>query len=127
MARKANPYENKIFLYTEECTICGDAFPSDEKFLRGAVKAAGKELVVKQVTLFHGWNEEAKSLSSRFGISIPFYFNYDSDKVISWNRVYEKTDNKYKPVVFNKEVFEEFLGGENVKGGESESSDAEAN
>lgn len=127
MSKRKNPYENKVFLYTEECVLCGDAFPSDERFLRGAVQAAGKELVVKQITLFHGWREEAASLSRRFNISAPFYFDYDSDSVIEWNKVYEKTDNKYNPLSFNKKVFEEFLGGKNAQAGESESSDAKAN
>lgn len=106
---KKSPYENKVFLYTESCTFCGDAFPSDEKILRGVVKKAKKELVVKQTTLFHGWRDEAASLSSRFGIEVPFYFDYDSDSVISWKEVYTETGNERNPFSFNKKVFEDFL------------------
>lgn len=124
---KRNLYKNKIFLYTGECAICGNVFPSDEALLRGSIEKAGKELVVKQVSLYHGWREEAKSLSNRFGVEVPFYYNYDTDEVVSWHEVYNETGNTYKPVEYNRAVFERFLGGKNDTKRESESFDPEEN
>lgn len=124
---KGKPYVNKVFLYTDECAICGSAFPSDEALLRGSIEKAGKELIVKQISLYHGWREEANSLKRRFEIDVPFYFDYDNDDVISWHEVYKETGNEFKPVEYQREVFERFLGGNNDTNGESEGSDSEAN
>lgn len=127
MGKQKSPYENKLFLYTEECAICGSAFPSDEPQLRGIVEAHGRELVVKQVSLFHGWRDEATSLKNRLGIEVPFYWDYNTDKAISWHDIYEKTGNRFKPVELNKEKLEEFLGGNNEKARKSEGSNSEEN
>lgn len=128
MSKEKSQFENKVFLYTNDCTYCGDVFPSDEAKLRGLVEKAGKELYVKSVSLFHGWKEEAKLLEESFKVKVPFYYDFSENKVISWNKVYKRTENKYKPVELDAEAFREFLGGKkDVEARKSESFDSTEN
>ena len=108
-------YQNKVFLYTDKCAICGSVFPTQESVLRGIFEINEKELIVKQITLFSGWREEAKSLSKRLDIEVPFFWDYDTDTAIKWGDIYERTDNKYSPVELNKEALDSFLGGKWIR------------
>lgn len=111
-----NPkYQNKVFLYTDKCAICGSVFPNQEAALRGIFEINEKELVVKQVSLFYGWQEEANKISKMLDISIPFFWDYDSNTAIEWGDVYVKSDNQYSPVELNKEALDSFLGGKWIR------------
>ena len=104
-------YRNKVFLYTDKCVICGSVFPAQESILRGIFKDNEKELVVKQVSLFYGWQEEANKIIKMLNVSIPFFWDYDTNTAIEWGDVYNKTNNKYSPIELNKEALDSFLGG----------------
>lgn len=127
---KRNPYKNKVFLYTDDCTTCGSIFPDGEILLRGLIKEANKELTVKQVTLYHGWKAESDSIANRLGVTIPFFWDYDTDTALGWKEAYDVTYDEDDTPTFllNKENIENFLGGNNgQKEEKSESNYSEAN
>lgn len=128
--QKRNPYEHKVFLYTSDCTTCGSIFPDGETVLRGLIDKAGKSLVVKQITLYHGWKAESDSIANRLNMTVPFFWDYDTDKVLSWKEAYDVAyDEKETPTfTFNKRNVESFLGGNNgQETQESESNNSKEN
>lgn len=68
----ANANQNRAYIYTKECNLCGntEAYAHSAKRLQ----AKGKEVFVKQVSLFAGWTAEAEEI----GLEMPFVLDYDT-------------------------------------------------
>lgn len=68
----ASANRNRSYIYTKECNLCGntEAYASISKRLQ----AKGKEVFVKQITLFAGWAAEAEEV----GLDLPFVLDCDT-------------------------------------------------
>lgn len=66
--------ENRAFIYTNECTMCGGSKPHNKIVFD--LQEKGFKVRVKQVKLWRGWAEEAEKI----GIELPFVWIYDTQK-----------------------------------------------
>lgn len=68
----ANANANRTYIYTKECNLCGntEAYAHSSKRLQ----AKGKDVYVKQVSLYAGWAAEATEI----GLEMPFVLDCDT-------------------------------------------------
>lgn len=68
----ANANANRTYIYTKQCKLCGhtDAYAS----LSHRLTTLGKDVYVKQTSLFAGWQAEADEI----GLEMPFVLDYDT-------------------------------------------------
>lgn len=80
MSKQNNPNINKVFIFADSCGLCGENKFQD---IIDIVRKFNKTAEVRTVSLYNGWKQEAKALTNKFGIEVPFIFDFNNQKVIS--------------------------------------------
>ncbi len=83
---KANA--NRTFIYTDSCKLCGQTNAYADIAFR--LKKAGKDVFVKQVTLWAGWSNEAAEV----GLPMPFVLDYDTMNTATVDELNGKSDEE---------------------------------
>lgn len=68
---------NRTYIYTTECKLCGHT--SDFAEVATKLQALGKNVEVRQTTLWAGWAEEAEEI----GLELPFIYDYDTKQSLT--------------------------------------------
>lgn len=66
--------KNRTYIYTNECVLCGHT--EEYREIANRLKLLGKEVYVKQVPLFIGWQYEATEI----GLPMPFVYDCDTGR-----------------------------------------------
>ena len=85
---KAN--ENRTFIYTEDCKLCGHTNAYADIVYR--LKELGKDVYVKQTSLWVGWSNEAAEI----GLPMPFVLDYDTMNTATVEELDKKTNEELK-------------------------------
>lgn len=86
--RKINA--NRTYIYTDQCRICGKSDSYSKLVQR--LKKMKKDVFVKQVSLFIGWQNEAAEID----LSYPFVYDCDSNRSAEVETLDEMTDEELK-------------------------------
>lgn len=68
----ANANKNRTYIYTKDCKLCGNTEEYSE--ISHRLKKLGKDVFVKQTSLFAGWQAEADEIN----LEMPFVLDYDT-------------------------------------------------
>lgn len=85
---KAN--ENRTFIYTDECKLCGKTEAYSNLAYR--LKKLGKDVFVKQTSLWAGWSSEAAEL----GLELPCVLDYDTMRSDTVEHLSKLSDEELK-------------------------------
>ena len=80
-----NPNRNKVFIYTEECKLCGSAADEYKDFI-SEIKKNNLIPVIKQVNLWQGWKLEA----NKIGLKMPFIWAFNTRQGLTIEEAKEK-------------------------------------
>ena len=85
---KAN--ENRTFIYTDACKLCGHT--AEYASLSARLQNLGKIVYVKQTPLWAGWANEAAEI----GLEMPFVYDYDTLKSATVSSLNELSDDELR-------------------------------
>lgn len=85
---KAN--KNRTFIYTNECKLCGKTESYADLAFR--LKKFGKDVFVKQISLWAGWASEAQELN----LELPCVLDYDTMRSDTVEHLSKLSDEELK-------------------------------
>ena len=71
--------KDQTFIYTTRCSLC--ASKNEYSRLIEQIKDRKRVPVVKQITLWPGWQKEATDIENAKDVKVPFIFDYNTKKV----------------------------------------------